>query len=105
MGCGEIEAKSIDIQQPHNSKNLKERYTMKARNNHPTVKPIALCKYLIKLITPPNGIVLDMFAGSGSTLVAAKSLGYRYIGIEKEKDYCEIARKRIDSVQKPFFKT
>ena len=52
-------------------------------------------KYLVKLITPPNGIVLDPFAGSGSTLVACKELGFGYIGIEKEKEYFNIARKRL----------
>jgi len=64
------------------------------RNNHPTVKPVALMRYLIRLITPPNGIVLDMFAGSGSTLVAAKELGVQWIGIEMDERYCEIATRR-----------
>jgi site-specific DNA-methyltransferase (adenine-specific) len=65
------------------------------KNNHPTVKPIALMQYLIKLVTPKNGIVLDMFAGSGSTLVAAKQLGFNYIGIEKEAEYVKIAEARL----------
>ena len=56
-------------------------------------------RYLITLITPPKGIVLDPFAGSGSTLVAAKQLGFNYIGIEKEEDYIEIANARINAVQ------
>lgn len=64
-------------------------------NNHPTVKPIKLMEYLCKLITPPNGVVLDPFMGSGSTGVAAKSLGFKFIGIEREKEYVEIAEKRI----------
>lgn len=65
---------------------------------HPTVKPLALMRYLLKLVMPPNSnaIVLDPFAGSGSTLVAAKQLGFNAIGIEKEAEYCEIARKRIE---------
>jgi site-specific DNA-methyltransferase (adenine-specific) len=65
------------------------------KNNHPTVKPIALMEYLINMVTPKNGIVLDPFAGSGSTLVAAKKLGYNYIGIEKESEYVEIINKRL----------
>lgn len=66
-------------------------------NVHPTVKPIKLMEYLIKLITPPNGTVLDPFMGSGSTGVAAKRLGFGFIGIEREKEYCEIAEKRMEA--------
>ena len=66
-------------------------------NNHPTVKPIKLMEYLIKLITPPNGIVLDPFMGSGSTGVAAKNLGFNFIGIELNEEYFEIAKKRIEN--------
>lgn len=64
-------------------------------NNHPTVKPIKLMEYLIKLVTPPNGTVLDPFMGSGSTGVACKNLGYKFIGIELNPEYVEIAEKRI----------
>lgn len=67
-------------------------------NHHPTVKAQALMEYLIKLITPPNGIVLDMFAGSGSTLIAAKKLGHPYIGIEIDAEYCEIAEQRLATI-------
>lgn len=65
-------------------------------NHHPTVKPIKLMEYLIKLVTPPGGIVLDPFCGSGSTGVAAKSLGFDFIGIEREAEYIKIAKKRIE---------
>ncbi|MEO0295549.1 MAG: site-specific DNA-methyltransferase [candidate division WOR-3 bacterium] len=65
-------------------------------NSHPTVKPIKLMEYLIKLICPQKGIVLDLFMGSGSTGVAAVNLSRNFIGIEKEKDYFEIAKKRIE---------
>jgi DNA modification methylase len=64
-------------------------------NNHPTVKPISLLQYLIKLVCPPGGIVLDPFVGSGSTAVAAHNLGFRSIGIEKEPKYVEIAVARL----------
>lgn len=66
-------------------------------NHHPTVKPIKLMEYLCKLITPPNGVVLDPFMGSGSTGIAAKNLNFKFIGIEKEKEYVEIAEKRIEA--------
>ena len=66
-------------------------------NNHPTVKPIELMKYLIKLITPPGGIVLDPFNGSGSTGCAAVELGYEYIGCELDPAYVEITKKRIQA--------
>lgn len=66
------------------------------QNFHPTVKPIKLMEYLIRLITPPGGVVLDPFAGSGSTLVAAKNLGFKFIGIEMNAEYVEIAKKRVE---------
>jgi hypothetical protein len=66
-------------------------------NVHPTVKPLKLMKYLITLITPPRGVVLDPFMGSGSTGVAAKELGMQFVGIEKEEQYIEIAEKRIEA--------
>ena len=66
------------------------------KNSHPTVKPKKLMKYLINLITPPNGVVLDPFMGSGSTGLAAKELGFEFVGIEKEQEYFEISEKRIN---------
>ena len=68
---------------------------IKTGNNHPTVKPIELMKYLIRLITPPGGVVLDPFNGSGSTGCAAVELGMTYIGCELDPAYVEIAQKRI----------
>jgi DNA modification methylase len=66
-------------------------------NNHPTVKPLALMRYLCRLITPPDGTVLDPFAGSGSTLIAAKQEGFSYIGIEMEEEYIEIIKARLSA--------
>lgn len=63
-------------------------------NNHPTVKPTDLMAWLIKLVTPPNGVVLDPFAGSGSTLVAAKREGFNFLGIEMEDEYIPIIEAR-----------
>jgi site-specific DNA-methyltransferase (adenine-specific) len=65
-------------------------------NDHPTVKPLALMRYLCRLIAPPGGVVLDPFMGSGPTLRAARDLGCKAIGIEIEEHYCEIAAKRLD---------
>ncbi len=64
-------------------------------NKHPTVKPQKLMSYLIKLVTPPGGVVLDAFMGSGSTGVAAKREGFRFIGIEQDPVYFAIAKERI----------
>jgi len=64
-------------------------------NNHPTVKPLDLIKYLVKLITPPDGIVLDMFGGSGTTALACYEMGFNYILIEREPEHIFIANERI----------
>lgn len=64
-------------------------------NHHPTVKPTLLMRWLVRLVTPPGGVVLDPFTGSGSTGKAAMLEGFRFIGIEQDAEYCEIARARI----------
>ena len=64
-------------------------------NTHPTVKPQELMKYLCRMVTPKGGTVLDPFMGSGSTGCAAKDEGFEFIGIEKEKEYFDIAEARI----------
>ncbi len=69
-------------------------------NTHPTVKPIKLMEYLVKLITPPNGTVLDPFMGSGSTGCACVNLGFDFYGIELEESSYDIAKARIDHHQK-----
>ena len=65
------------------------------RNHHPTVKPTDLMRYLCRLVTPFGGVVLDPFTGSGSTGKAALLEGFRFVGIEREAEYVEIARARI----------
>jgi site-specific DNA-methyltransferase (adenine-specific) len=75
-----------------------ERSVM-ARNHHPTVKPTALMRYLCRLVTPPGGIVLDPFTGSGSTGKGAILEGFRFIGIEREAEYVEIAKARIAAAE------
>jgi len=94
----DIKEKPIPINEPHNSKSLKERYNMVSKNNHPTVKPINLMEYLIKLVSKEGAIILDPFIGSGTTAIACIKLNRDWIGIEKEPEYIKIANARI----KPF---
>ena len=65
------------------------------KNFHPTVKPVNLMRWLIRLVTPPNGLVLEPFLGSGTTGVASSLEGFRSIGIEKEESYADICLQRI----------
>ncbi len=69
------------------------------KNNHPTVKPVNLMAYLCRLITPPNGIVLDPFMGSGATGIAAQLEGFRFCGMEMDEDYFKISEARIESYE------
>jgi site-specific DNA-methyltransferase (adenine-specific) len=80
---------------------LSEGRNTEYRNNHPTVKPTDLMRYLCRLVTPPGGIVLDPFMGSGSTGKAAVLEGFQFIGIEREAEYVEIAKARISNVNAP----
>ena len=87
---GKSDTPSVDM------KDVEKRFTTQPKqNNHPTVKPVALMEYLIKMVTPKGGVVLDPFAGSGSTLVAAKQNGYNYIGIEMTEEYIPIIEARL----------
>ena len=72
-----------------------------AGNNHPTVKPVELMKYLIKLTTPPNSRVLDPFTGSGSTGMAAVELGHEFHGMDLDPKYVTIAETRIEAWNRP----
>jgi len=71
------------------------RHTMH-HNNHPTVKPVKLMQYLVRMITPPNGTVLDPFSGSGTTGVACKIDGFNFVGLELSEEYAKIAQARIN---------
>ena len=68
------------------------------RNPHPTVKPVALIRYLIKLIVPPGGLVIDPFLGSGTTLLACRLENVNGFGIEKEVEYEPIIKGRLSSI-------
>lgn len=74
---------------------IKNPIVSKAKNNHPTVKPINLLTYLVRLITPKGGVVLDPFMGSGSSGISTLIEGFQFIGMEMDEQYFEIASKRI----------
>jgi site-specific DNA-methyltransferase (adenine-specific) len=67
------------------------------KNFHPTVKPVKLMQYLVRLVTPHNGIVLDPFCGSGTTGIACKIEGFEFVGMEQDPEYSKIAESRISN--------
>lgn len=98
-GCENIDAK----QYSHDGRitpieNAYQRNSRNSTNSHPTVKPTDLMRYLLRLVTPPGGIPLDPFMGSGSTGKAAWLEGFEFIGIEKDPEYFEIAKARVKCV-------
>lgn len=100
MHCGELEDRDthrlgsgVGRTDGENSDNTRPA---KDKNHHPTVKPVSLMRYLIKLVTQPGGLILDPFMGSGSTGVAALQAEFKFIGIEREKEYFEICKKRLN---------
>ena len=100
-GCDGLEARKLDDSRKEGDPggdNPRNRGVNVQRNNHPTVKPLALMEYLIKLVTRENGMVLDPFIGSGTTAVACCRINRNWIGIEREKSYVDIALRRL----KPF---
>jgi len=97
-GCGDMPSVEYASKQQNSGDNHlgNPRVSVpEAQNHHPTVKPQKLMQYLVTMITPPGGVVLDPFMGSGSTGVAAVNLGHEFIGIEQDDEYIEIARARI----------
>jgi site-specific DNA-methyltransferase (adenine-specific) len=76
--------------------NPRNRTNAAKLNHHPTVKPTSLMQYLVRLVTPQGGTVLDPFMGSGSTGKACVYEGFNFIGIDQSSEYVEIARARID---------
>ena len=79
--------------------NAFQRNKSVSANTHPTVKPVELMRYLVRLVTPKGGLVLDPFMGSGSTGMGAREEDFRFVGIEKEEEYYEIAKARIKNVK------
>jgi site-specific DNA-methyltransferase (adenine-specific) len=93
-GCEELPENRPDTRTDTGMGTWTEKGVAKQSNDHPTVKPIKLMRYLARLITPPGGTILDPFAGSGSTGVAAREEGFNSILIELDAHYCEIAKRR-----------
>lgn len=82
---------------PKASKSERDKGLKENKNFHPTVKPVDLMRYLVKLVTPKGGTVLDPFNGSGTTGVACKLEGFNYVGLEFDPEYCKISRARIEN--------
>ena len=100
-GCEHIEAKMPTHGKGHEAGGLSvSNSKLPNQNNHPTVKPTELMAYLCRLVTPPGGVVLDPFMGSGSTGKAAMREGFRFIGCELSPEYMTIARARIEEACK-----
>ena len=97
-GCENFEDTTTDDGREVVSDRPHQRGASQRKNNHPTVKPIALIEYLIKLVSRKGSIVLDPFLGSGTTAIACLKLERQFIGIEKEEEYIKISQARI----KPF---
>jgi DNA modification methylase len=98
FGCEELKDKKTDDGREVISDRPHQRGATQRKNNHPTVKPIKLMEYLIKLVSKEGATILDPFLGSGTTAIACVKLSRMFIGIEKEADYIKIAKARI----KPF---
>ena len=99
MGCEGLIEKKVSDGRVKEADNAYQRGKTLRFNTHPTVKPLKLMEYLCNLTkTPTGGIVLDPFAGSGTTGMVCKKLGRKCILIEKEKNYCKIAKKRIQAI-------
>ena len=89
---------SIQDARPHTPEGY-EYHREPRRNTHPTVKPTDLMRYLCRLVTPPGGLVLDPFTGSGSTGKAATLEGFRFIGFEVSEEYAALARARMETAK------
>lgn len=101
IGLDKFDSKQLDESRKEGNPggdNPRNREVNKVKNIHPTVKPLKLMQYLVRLVTPKNGTVLDPFMGSGTTGMASKSQGFNYIGFDMTKEYCDIAEARIKSI-------
>jgi len=96
-GCEALDGRIVVKLDQRRAEYREDRNTepMPAKNHHPTVKPTDLMRYLCRLVTPPDGVVLDPFTGSGSTGKGAVLEGFRFIGIELQADHVAIAEARL----------
>ena len=102
IGCEDREAKPLFKDRHKDAKALgswADKRDQAHKNNHPCVKPISLMKYLIKLVAPNGSHILDPFAGSGTTGMAAKEMGYKFTGIEIDANYVDICIRRIEATK------
>jgi len=107
MGLDDFEKqqKIYNGQSPESSKDMKgvekKFTTLPTKNIHPTVKPIQLFSYLVTLGSRKDDVVLDPFMGSGTTPISCVTLDRKYVGIEREKEYFEIAKSRVKKAINP----
>lgn len=102
-GCGGLPLKTSGMVSNTSGQHITRRdggAPAPTENYHPTVKPTDLMRYLCRLVTPMGGIIFDPFAGSGSTGKAALKEGFRFVGIEQERDFFDIACRRIEDAQR-----
>lgn len=103
-GCDEMEEKKVIYRATHNGTGEpskgQERFSSIKKNHHPTIKPLKLMEYLIKLVSKEGQTILDPFAGSGSTGLACKNLNRNYILVEREEEYIEIIKARLGNKER-----
>ena len=97
-GCGGLNGSAWNDGRQAPADHPRLRGATERGNSHPTVKPLTLFRWLVKLCTPPGGWILDPFLGSGTTLLAAEREGFRCVGVEMNPEYCEIARARFEGI-------
>ena len=100
IGCEGLEEKIVNDGREKDIDNAYQRGITLRKNTHPTVKPVALMEYLVKMVSREGQVVLDPFMGSGTTGMACKKLNREFIGIEMMPEYMEIAKCRIKGVKK-----
>jgi site-specific DNA-methyltransferase (adenine-specific) len=103
LGCDDLPTEQQETTRDPDApggNNPRNRGAKRLTNNHPTAKPVALMRWLVRLVTPPGGLVLDPFTGSGSTGIAARLEGARFLGFEREASYVKIAKARISAALK-----
>jgi len=99
LGCQDLQAVSREDITGRKEGSAGQKHA-RSGNAHPTVKPLALMRHLVKLVTPPGGVVLEPFLGSGTTAMACVLEGFECVAIEREPQYMEIAEARIEWAKK-----